>query len=103
VSRDYSDVRDFVKAYLLLLEHGKTGERYNVCSGQPTQVAAIVDMLLGFSKVKIEHTIDPSKVRPTDMPMLYGSPEKFRSLTDWKTEIALDKTLRDSLDWWRER
>lgn len=102
VSRDYSDVRDFVRAYVLLLDKGKSGERYNICSGKPTRVADIVDRLVGMSKVKIEHTIDPSKVRPTEMPILYGSFEKFHALTGWKPEISLDTTLRDSLDWWRE-
>jgi len=103
VSRDYSDVRDFVKAYVLLLEKGKTGERYNICSGKPTKVADIVDKLIALSKTKIEHTVDPSKVRPAEMPILYGTPHKFQELTGWKTEIELDQTLADSLEWWRNK
>jgi GDP-4-dehydro-6-deoxy-D-mannose reductase len=101
VSRDYSDVRDFARAYILLLEKGKTGERYNICSGKPTQVSEIVDSLISMSHVKIEHKIDQSKIRPTEMPILYGSCKKFAELTGWKTEISLDKTLEDCLEWWR--
>lgn len=103
VSRDYSDVRDFVKAYVLLLEKGETGQRYNICSGKPTKVAEIVDKLIGLSKTKIEHKVDPSKVRPAEMPILYGSPNKFQELTGWRTEISLDQTLADSLEWWRNK
>lgn len=103
VSRDYSDVRDFARAYGLLLENGKTGERYNICSGQATKVSEIVEKLIGMSKIKIEHTVDNSKIRPTEMPILYGNQEKFNKLTGWKTEISLDQTLSDSLEWWREQ
>jgi GDP-4-dehydro-6-deoxy-D-mannose reductase len=102
VSRDYSDVRDFAKAYVLLLEKGKSGERYNICSGKATRVSEIVDSLISMAKVKIDHTIDPAKVRPTEMPILYGSGEKFRALTGWTPEIPLEQTLKDSLNSWRE-
>jgi len=101
VFRDYSDVRDFVRAYVLLLDKGVTGERYNICSGHATKVSEIVDQLISLSTVKIVHSVDPLKVRPTEMPILYGSVEKFHSLTGWKTEIPLAQTLQDSLDWWR--
>ncbi len=103
VSRDYSDVRDFARAYILLLEKGRTGERYNVCSGKPTRVSDIVEMLLSMAKVKIEHQMDPNRVRPIEMPVIYGSAQKFHELTGWKTEIALESMLRDTLDFWRQK
>lgn len=102
VSRDYSDVRDFVRAYVLLLEKGVSGERYNVCSGKATKVSDIVDQLLGMAKVRIEHKIDPTRIRPIEMPILYGSNDKFHNLSGWRPEITLEQTLRDSLEWWRE-
>lgn len=103
VYRDYTDVRDMVKAYVALIEKGVGGERYNLCSGKAVQIEELVEILLSFSRKKIEHMIDQTKVRPTDMPILYGTYDKMHQLTGWAPEIPLKQTLQDSLDWWRSQ
>ncbi len=103
VYRDYTDVRDMVKGYVGLMEKGVRGERYNVCSGKAVQMEQLVDILLSLSKKKISHTVDRSRVRPTDMPILYGNYDKLRQLTGWAPEISLEQTLQDCLEWWRNQ
>lgn len=102
-ARDITDVRDVVKAYRLLIDTGISGERYIVCSGKAVPVVEVVNKLISLSKVKINHTIDPKKIRPTDNPILYGSFQKLNQATGWTPEIPLDKTLSDLLDWYRTR
>lgn len=101
--RDIGDVRDFVRAYHLLLEKGKAGERYIVSTGKSQPVADIVATLISLSKVKIETQIDPSRNRPSDIPDLRGSHQKLTEATGWQPEIPLKKTLQDLLDWYREK
>ncbi len=101
--RDICDVRDVVRAYRLLAEKGETGQRYVICSGKSESVNEIVEKLCSFSKIKIEHKIDPSKKRPSDIPDQYGDYSKVNILTGWKPEIPLDKTLLDLLNWYREK
>ena len=101
--RDYSDVRDVVKAYLLGLEKGEAGEVYNICSGITNPVRHILDTLLSFTTAKIEVTQDPARLRPSDVTVLWGDASKFRKQTGWKPEIPLEQTLRDLLNYWRGR
>lgn len=101
--RDYSDVRDVVRAYRLLLEKGRTGERYNVCSGRAVSTKDIFDTLTGYSKVKIKHQIDSQRSNPADVQIILGSHDKITKETDWIPEIPLEKTLRDLLNWYREK
>lgn len=101
--RDILDVRDVVRAYRLLLEKGKTGERYLICTGKSTPVRKVVEILLSFSSVKIKIETDPKKLRPSDMLEQRGDPKKFFQTTGWKPEIHLEKTLKDLLDWYREK
>jgi GDP-4-dehydro-6-deoxy-D-mannose reductase len=101
--RDYSDVRDVVKAYLLGLEKGEAGEVYNICSGITNPVRHILDTLLSFTTAKIEVTQDPARMRPSDVTVLWGDSSKFRKQTGWKPEIPLEQTLRDLLNYWRGR
>ncbi len=101
--RDYSDVRDVVKAYLLGLEKGEAGEVYNICSGITNPVRHILDTLLSFTTAKIEVTQDPARLRPSDVTVLWGDSSKFRKQTGWKPEIPLEQTLRDLLNYWRGR
>jgi GDP-4-dehydro-6-deoxy-D-mannose reductase len=98
VERDFADVRDVVRAYWLLLGHGVPGEVYNVCSGVPRRIRALLDILLSFSSSPIEVRIDPSRVRPSDVPVHYGDPGKLMRATGWKAEIPIEETLRDLLD-----
>ncbi len=101
--RDYTDVRDVVKAYLLALEKGEPGEVYNICSGVSHPVQHILDLLLSFSKAEIKVVRDPARLRPSDVTVLWGDSSKFRQQTGWAPEIPLEQTMRDLLDYWRGR
>lgn len=97
VVRDLSDVRDVVRAYRLLVEHGMPGNAYNVCSGRGVTVRDIADALLSMSDAPLELVVDPELVRPVDVPRLVGDPARLHAATGWEPEIALDETLRDVL------
>ncbi len=101
--RDFSDVRDVVKAYFLALEKGKPGEVYNICQEKSWRIREILDMLLERSKVDIKVELDKSRLRPSDVPVLQGDCSKFRKDTGWKPEIPFEQTLEDIMDYWRER
>jgi len=102
-SRDFSDVRDIVKAYWLALEKGTGGEVYNICQGKSWKIQEILDMLLGMTSADIEVKLDKSRLRPSDVPILEGDSSKFRKHTGWKPEIPFEQTLKDVLEYWRER
>lgn len=101
--RDFTDVRDMVKAYYLALEKGKAGEAYNICSEKTWRIQEILDMLVGMSSVEIEVKVDPKRLRPSDVPILLGDCTKFHADTGWKPEIGFEQTLQDILAYWRER
>lgn len=103
VKRDFTDVRDIVKAYFLTLQKGKIGEIYNICSGKSFEIQQILDKLLDMSEKNIEVKVDPDKVRKVDIPILIGDNSKFMSHTGWVPEIPIEKTLRDVLDYWRKK
>jgi GDP-4-dehydro-6-deoxy-D-mannose reductase len=99
--RDFTDVRDMVKGYVLAVEKGEPGEVYNLCSGKAHSIQEVVDILLGRAKVKIRVEQDPARIRPSDVPILLGDFSKFHALTGWKPTIPFEQTLGDLLDWWR--
>lgn len=101
VVRDFSDVRDVARAYWLAAIHGRPGEAYNVCSGTPISIRQILDRLLSESDQKLEVRVDPGRLRPADVPVLYGSRAHFTEVTGWEPVIPLATTLHDLLDWWR--
>lgn len=101
--RDFTDVRDMVKAYWLALEKGEPGEVYNLGSGKDVTIKKMLDILLSFSDLDIEIREDPSRMRPSDVEILLADTTKFHDLTGWEPEIPLEKTLEDLLDYWRER
>src|SRR5205823_4296513 len=101
--RDLSDVRDIVRAYWLALEKAEPGESYNVGSGRTHTIREMLDVLLGYSKLKIRTEEDPARLRPSDVPILWADPTKFRAATGWEPKIPFEVTLRDVLDYWRER
>lgn len=101
--RDFSDVRDMVKAYWLALEKGKPGEVYNICSGVAYSIREVLDMLLSMAKVEIELRVDSERLRPSDVPVLLGDNTKFVEATGWKPAIPFEETLRDILDYWRQK
>jgi GDP-4-dehydro-6-deoxy-D-mannose reductase len=100
--RDFTDVRDVVKAYVSLMEKGELGEVYNIGSGTSYKIADILDKLLSFSSAKITVKVDKSLFRPIDDPELVCDATKLNRLTGWKPEIAIEKTLKDTLDYWRD-
>ncbi len=99
--RDFTDVRDVVRAYLLLMEKGRSGEVYNVCSGKARSLREILDLLLSLSRSRIEVRVDPGRLRPVDAPCLRGSNKKIGKEVGWRPEIPLRQTLTDLLDYWR--
>ena len=101
--RDYTDVRDVVRAYWALLEAGRAGEAYNVCSGRGRRIQEMLDMLLACSSVRVEVKVDPKRLRPSDVPVLVGDPSKLQTDTGWTPRIPLEQTLGDLLENWRQR
>jgi len=102
--RDYSDVRDIVRGYWLLLERGEPGEVYNLCSGRSWAIQQVLDFLLAQSTVKdIAVKEDPARLRPSDVMVLEGDPSKVERAIGWRVEIPLERTLAELLDYWRER
>jgi len=101
--RDYTDVRDIVRAYRLLLEKGHSGEVYNICSGKPLSGHEILDGLCKAADVKPVVKQDPAKMRPSDTPLISGSHDKISKDAGWQPEIPLDKTLADVIADWRSQ
>ena len=101
--RDYTDVRDIVRGYWLLLERGEPGQVYNLCSGRGWAIQEILDFLLGESiNTSIAVREDPARLRPSDVPVLIGDCSRLTAL-GWKPRIPFEQTLRDLLGYWRER
>ncbi|MFC1513943.1 GDP-mannose 4,6-dehydratase [candidate division KSB1 bacterium] len=99
--RDFTDVRDVVKAYRLIVENGTPGEVYNVCSKRGYTVGEALDMLLDLSQVDIDIERDPERMRPSDKPVLIGDNNKIKRDTGWQPEIRIEKTLEELLNFWR--
>jgi len=99
--RDFTDVRDMVKAYVLLMEKGKSGDAYNVGLGKSYKISKILEILLSMSDKKIIVKKSPELLRPSDNPNLLCDNSKIAKLTGWKPEIALKQTLKEILDYWR--
>ena len=100
--RDYTDVRDVVRAYRELAARGEPGV-FNVCTGRATSGAELVRALAAGAEVGIEHVVDPALVRAHEVMEIRGSSERLRSATGWEPRIALDQTLADTVAWWRDR
>jgi GDP-4-dehydro-6-deoxy-D-mannose reductase len=101
--RDFTDVRDVVRAYYLALEKGKSGEAYNICSGKSWRIGDMLDKLLSFTGAKIKVQQDPARLRPSDVPRLRGDCSKFKRDTGWAPRIPFEQTLKDMLEYWRHR
>lgn len=101
--RDYTDVRDMVRGYLVAVEKCDPGDVYNIASGSAIRIGDMLDMLIGMSKIKVTIKEDPARMRPSDVPVLIGDASKFMAKTGWKTEIPFEKTMEDLLNYWRER
>ncbi|HXT22486.1 MAG TPA: GDP-mannose 4,6-dehydratase [Thermoanaerobaculia bacterium] len=101
--RDFTDVRDMVRAYWLAVTKGKHGEVYNLATGSGITIQELLDRLLALSTAKVDVVQDPDRMRPSDVVRLIGDSTKFRNDTGWAPEIPFDKTLADLLQYWRER
>ncbi|MGI8623218.1 MAG: GDP-mannose 4,6-dehydratase [Solirubrobacteraceae bacterium] len=101
--RDYTDVRDVVRAYRLLAAHGVPGEAYNVCSGHSASAAELVRALAEQAGAAVEHRVDPGLVRAHEVMEVRGAADRLREATGWAPRIPLADTLRDTVRWWREQ
>lgn len=101
--RDFTDVRDIVRAYLLLAATGRAGEAYNVCTGKSRSGQEILELLLGLSHATIDLEEDPDRMRPADVPDLRGDARRIQADTGWQPQIPLEQTLADTLTYWREQ
>jgi GDP-4-dehydro-6-deoxy-D-mannose reductase len=98
--RDYTDVRDVVRAYRLLAAAGRPGA-YNICSGRALSARELVAALGEAAGVAVRHEVDPARVRAREVPEMRGSPARLSELTGWRPEIPLARTLVDTVAWWR--
>lgn len=98
--RDFLDVRDVASAYETLSEKGDVETVYNICSGRPVKIGRILEILISESKVPVMITEDPSRMRPTDTPVIYGDASRIKKL-GWSPKYAIEDTLRSTLDYWR--
>ena len=103
VMRDFTDVRDVVAAYFALLEKGRTGEVYNVCSGSAVRLSDVIAKFEAISGMAIQIDVDPQRLRSNEIPAVFGDATKIRTETGWNPEIPLETTLRDLLNYWREK
>jgi len=101
--RDFTDVRDIVKAYWLALEKGEPGEVYNIGSGRDISIKDLLKKLFELTDMEVEVRQDPARMRPSDVEVLLADVTKFHELTGWVPEIPFDQTLTDLLNYWRER
>lgn len=101
--RDWTDVRDMVRAYWLALEKGEPGEAYNVGRGMAMAIGEVREMLLSMTEAKIRVEVDPARLRPSDVTLLVADTSKFRKRTGWEPRIPFQQTLHDLLEYWRQR
>ena len=101
--RDFTDVRDVVRAYRLLAEHGAAGDVYNVCSGTARAVSELADALIARARHPMRLAADGELLRPVDVAEMRGDPSKLHDATGWHPQVSLEQTLDDLLDYWRCR
>ncbi|MCS7286227.1 MAG: GDP-mannose 4,6-dehydratase [Anaerolineae bacterium] len=101
--RDFTDVRDVVRAYYLALTKGKPGEVYNVGSGKAYSIKEVLDMLLKMCPIEVKVEQDPALMRPSDVPVTLCDYSKLKRDTGWEPSIPLEKTLEDIMDYWRKK
>lgn len=99
--RDFTDVRDVVKAYISLIQMGKPGETYNVGSGNAKEIQEILNLIVSMSRAEIKVEIDPNKIRPVDVPIIEADITKLNQLTGWTPQIPIERTIQETLDFWR--
>ena len=102
VTRDFTDVRDVIQAYYLLLEHGQNSEIYNICSGSEVSISYMLNRLLELANVKADVVIDKSRLRKAEQLRVYGDHSKLKLATKWQPKITLDQTLIELLNDWKK-
>jgi GDP-4-dehydro-6-deoxy-D-mannose reductase len=100
--RDFTDVTDVARAYTLLIEHGQSGEAYNIGTGQAHSINHLLEVLLSYSSVEITITQDPERMRPSDVPIIYADNSKLRQQTGWQPTCKFEDSLGRVLDYWRQ-
>lgn len=100
--RDFTDVRDVVRAYGLLIAKGEKGQTYNVGSGHAVSIDSILQMIVSMAKCEIKVETDPAKLRPIDVPIIEADTNKLQGCTGWKPEIPLSQTIQETLEYYRE-
>jgi GDP-4-dehydro-6-deoxy-D-mannose reductase len=101
--RDFTDVRDTVRAYWLSLEKGEAGEVYNIGTGVAYAAQEILDKLLALTEADVKVEVDPLRLRPSDVMILLSDCSKFRAISGWEPRIPFEQSLQDLLEYWRER
>ncbi|MCR4264111.1 MAG: GDP-mannose 4,6-dehydratase [Candidatus Roizmanbacteria bacterium] len=101
--RDFTDVRDMVRAYLLAVEKCEPGDVYNIAAEKAWKIKDVLNMLIKLSNKEITIEEDSARMRPSDVELLIGDATKFKNKTGWKMEIPFEQTLQDLLDYWRAR
>jgi GDP-4-dehydro-6-deoxy-D-mannose reductase len=101
--RDLTDVRDVVRAYILVMEHGRSGDVYNIASGVARSIQSVLDGLLALSRARITQRTNQELVRTADSPVVRGEASKLRRETGWAPQFSFEQTLADTLEHWRRR
>jgi GDP-4-dehydro-6-deoxy-D-mannose reductase len=101
VVRDFTDVRDVVRAYRLLATHGTSGEIYNLGSGRGNKIAEALESLCSLARRPVAVRVDPARVRPVDLPFLVADAGKLRAATGWEPSLTIEQTLADMLEFCR--
>lgn len=102
-ARDFTHVKDACRAIRLIAEKGQAGEIYNICSGETHTAQEVLDKLIGMATVPVEVKQDPSRMRPSDTPVIRGNHDKLTAHTGWEPELGLEEILKDALAYWREK
>ncbi|MBQ8983567.1 MAG: GDP-mannose 4,6-dehydratase [Lachnospiraceae bacterium] len=102
-ARDFTDVRDVVRAYAMLIRTGRSGETYNVGSGQAVTIDQILHKIIAHSSADIQVEVDPAKLRPVDVPIIEADISKLQTDTEWEPTISIDDTIEDVLAYWRQQ
>lgn len=100
--RDFTDVRDMVRAYWLAVTKAKPGEVYNIATGNGIRIRDMLDRAIALGGVDVKIEVDPERLRPSDVEILIGDASKFKADTGWEPRIPFDQTLRDLLEYWRQ-
>jgi GDP-4-dehydro-6-deoxy-D-mannose reductase len=101
--RDFTDVRDVVRAYHMIIEHGEPGTAYNIASTIPYSIQELLDTLLSYSSAAIDVQVDPARMLPVDVPLKVGDYQRLNEATGWRPEIPFEQTLSDLLEDCRQR